>query len=203
MCSHPSDVAGSRPHPGRAVPKVAPVTHRPPALLLAALLLLSLSACTSDRVSGPRLADAKSVVQLVRNEAGDRVPPESVQRVEVISDASETCDSATEDPDGIQRRWVSSSAFTLAPGSGATLEATYADLINSFSGDGWSEVTYGGRGSVTLQKPESLSTLSFLATPEDVGAGTAASITISVASGCVATAGSGSDEVTLLEESAD
>lgn len=179
------------------------MTQRTPALLLAALLLLPLSGCTTDRVSGPRLADAKSVVQLVRNEAGDRVPPESVERIEVLNDASEACGSATEDPNGIQRRWVSTSAFTLVAGSGDTLEATYAELINSFSGDGWSEVTYGGRGSVTLQKPESLSTLSFLATPEDAGAGTAASITISVASGCVPTDGSGSDEVTMLDEAAD
>lgn len=181
----------------------APVSLRIPVLLLAASLLVTLSACASDEPTGPRLANAKSIVQLVRNEAGDRVPSESVASMDVVTDGSEACLAVDEDPSGKLRRWASTSVVTFNEGDGDTLESIYADVINSFSGNGWSEVSYGGGGNVTLQKPGSDETLAFLATPEDADAGTPASLTIAITSGCVATAGEGSAEVSVLEDAAD
>lgn len=169
-------------------------------LLLAAAL--ALTGCASEPRTGPGLADAKSIVQLVRNEASERIPTASVAAVEIIADESQACGTAADDPKETRRRWAATSVVTLAPGAGDTLESTYADLINSFSGDGWSEVSYDGDGAVSLQKPESEDTIAFLATPMDADAGTPASITIAIVSGCVLTGGAGSAEVALLEDAA-
>lgn len=176
------------------------------AIACAALVLLSATACASDtddeQRRGPRLADAKSIVQLVRNEAGERVPAASVASVTVVKDGSEACVGADDDPAGAQRRWVATSVITFTDGASSTLESAYADLINSFSANGWSEVSYGGGGSVTLQKPESDESIAFLATPADDDSAAPASITMSIASGCVDTAGEGSAEVAVLEDAA-
>ena len=173
---------------------------RTTAIVLSAALLVSLAGCASDTRRGPRLADAKSIVQLVRNEAGERIPAASVAEVTVLSDGSEPCVGASDDPAGAQRRWVATSRVTFTDGASGTLESAYADLINSFSANGWSEVSYGGGGSVTLQKPESQESIAFLATPADAAGGEPASITMSIASGCVDTAGEGSAEVAVLED---
>jgi hypothetical protein len=159
-------------------------------------MVVLLAACTSGS-SGPRLVDAKSIVQLVRNEAGARMPTESVASVTLVDDGSVACETVEVDPGGVQRRWASTSLVTFTDGAGGTLEATYAELIGSFSANGWSEVTYGGGGTVTLKKPGGDATLTFLAEAEEEG--TPASIAITIESGCVATEGTGSEEVALLE----
>lgn len=172
---------------------------RTTACVLATALMLTLAGCSAEPHRGPRLADAKSIVQLVRNEAGERIPAESVAEVSVLSDGSEECVGQDDDSAGTQRRWVATSLITFTADAGDTLEATYADLINSFSANGWSEVSYGGGGSVTLNKPESQESIAFLATAADDAAGEPASITMSIVSGCVETVG---DESAVLEDAA-
>lgn len=168
-------------------------------LSIVALSLVAISGCASAEPSST-LADAKSLVQLVRNEAGSRLSADTVADVTLVDDGSAACALEKDDPDGLERRWESTSVVSFVAGAGDSLEATYAELINSFSANGWSEVAYGGGGMVTLQKPDSDASLQFVAEAEDAAAATPASITVVISSGCVQTAGADSDEVVALEK---
>jgi len=158
------------------------------------ILLLALSACAGSPPTAS-LADAKSLVQLVRNEAGARIAAGTTAELAVVDDISEPCDP--DDSDGRERRWTSTSVVSLDTAAGDSLESVYQDLIDSFSANGWSEVSYEGGGAVSLRKPESDASLQFDATAGDSGE---ASISVTISSACVATAGAESDEVTTLEK---
>ena len=166
---------------------------------LSVVLLLALSSCASAEPTAS-LADAKSLVQLVRNEAGARIADVTTAEIAVVDDVSEACADEGDDPDGRERRWRSTSLVTLDSAAGDSLETIYADLINSFSANGWSEVTYGGGGAVELRKPESDASLNFLAAAEDADAAAPATISVTISSGCVQTQGATSDEVATLEK---
>lgn len=172
-----------------------------PLALLGVMLLSGCAAGDSDTpdTSGATLADSKGIVQLVRNEAGSRLPAESVAEVKLVDDSSEACLAEAEDPERKLRRWASTSVVTMTAEAAAGLEATYSDLIQSFVGNGWSEVSYGGGGAATLMKPDQDASIGFAATKADEAAATPPTIRITIHSGCVATDGETSDEVTTLE----
>lgn len=161
---------------------------------LSLLLLVALSACAAPPPSAS-LADAKSLVQLVRNEAGARIAEAATAELAVVDDASESCDP--DDPEGRERRWTSTSLVTLDTAAGDSLDSIYKELIDSFSANGWSEVSYDGGGAVSLKKPASDASLQFLADRGDAGV---ASISVTISSACVTTGGAESDEVTTLEK---
>lgn len=161
------------------------------------ILLIALSACAMAPPAAS-LADAKSLVQLVRNEAGARIAAGTTAELAVVDDVSEACDP--DDSEGRERRWTSTSLVTLDPAAGDSLESIYGDLIDSFSANGWSEVSYGGRGAVSLRKPESDASLEFVADSGDTDTNVPATITVTISSGCVQTAGAESDEVATLEK---
>lgn len=169
------------------------------ALLSTALAVAILTTGCTAQATGARLVDAKSIVQLVRNEAGARLPVELVADIAVESDSSQSCMAVAEDPLGTMRRWQSTTVITLADGEGSRLEPVFLDLIESFSANGWSEVTYGGGGTVSLKKPGGDATLEFVAAAESADALAPATITVNVESGCVMTAGENSEEVVVLE----
>ena len=172
---------------------------RTPALASAIIAVTLLAGCASA-AAGATLADSKGLVQLVRNEAGQRLPADDVAEVKLVDDGSEACADAADDPEGRERRWASTLVVTLSPTASDSLETTYSELIDSFVGNGWSEVSYGGGGAATLQKPDEDASIAFAATQADVDAATPPSVSITIHSACVATAGAESDEVTKLEE---
>lgn len=167
------------------------------AAIALAVVLAALAAGCASTPAGATLADSKGLVQLVRNEAGQRLPADDVQEVKLVDDGSEACDA--DDPKGIERRWASTLHITMLPSASDSFETTYSDLIESFVGNGWSEVSYGGGGAATLQKPDNNASIDFAATKADVDAATPPTIRITIHSGCVTTAGADSDEVTELE----
>jgi len=171
---------------------------RIPQLAAAVLGIALIAGCTSTP-AGATLADSKGLVQLVRNEAGQRLPADDVEDVTLVDDGSEACAEAADDPEGLERRWASTLLVTLSPTASDTLETTYSELIDSFVGNGWSEVSYGGGGAATLQKPDQEASIAFAAAKADPNAATPPTIRITIHSACVTTAGAESDEVTKLE----
>ena len=171
---------------------------RTPAIALVIVVLTTLAGCASTP-AGATLADSKGLVQLVRNEAGQRLPDYEVENVELVDDGSEACKDEADDPEGLERRWVSTLLITLAPTAANSLESTYSELIESFVGNGWSEVSYGGDGATELQKPDQDASIAFAATKADPDAATPPTIGITIHSACVTTAGAESDEVLELE----
>ena len=171
---------------------------RTPQLVVVILTTALIVGCSSTP-AGATLADSKGLVQLVRNEAGQRLPADDVQEVELVDDGSEACKDAADDPAGLERRWASTLHITMLPAASETFEATYSELIDSFVGNGWSEVSYGGGGAATLQKPDQDASIAFAATKADPDAATPPTIRITIHSGCVTTGGTDSDEVKKLE----
>jgi len=168
---------------------------RKAAIALAVATAAFAGGCAGSPASAT-LADSKGLVQLVRNEAGQRLPTDDVQEVKLVDDGSEACD---DNPAGRERRWSSTLLVTLLPTASDSLEGTYSDLIDSFVGNGWSEVTYGGGGAATLKKPGTDASIAFTATKADPDAATPPAINITIRSACVTTAGAESDEVQELE----
>lgn len=82
-----------------------------------------------------RLVDTKSPVQLLRNDATNRVAEEDIASIRKEVDHSEPCDTEAENPGGLVRQWRSSVELVLADGTDrvAIMEA----LLASFTDQNW------------------------------------------------------------------
>jgi hypothetical protein len=168
--------------------------------LTAVIIVLSLGACAAEEKNSQypdiTLAQAKSNVQLLRNDAAGRIPEELVDIILVSSDLSTGCESEASDPDGLIRAWQSGARISLIPG--ADLTAVIDDLVASFVDQGW-EHDSGSASTITLSKSTIFTDIEITTTPEDADAGKSAEVTLALTSPCVVTDGEGSKEVRQLE----
>jgi len=147
----------------------------------------------------PTLAETKSVAQLLRNEAASRLPEIVFKEINGTNDVSEACESATDDPDGLSRSWLSSMTILLTNSQSARIATVSQELADSFVADGWVEKTSDSTDAtlITLTNENSLATIAFSVEPKADGQEPA--IRIATSGPCVPTAGEGSDEVLQLE----
>jgi hypothetical protein len=177
------------------------------AAALVALSLAGLTACaggSSPSAGGGAaltLAQTKSPVQLLRNEAASRIDEFVVETVNETEDLSTACKTEEADPLGLSRSWTSSVEVSLKAGSAWRAGIITEDLIASFEKQGWvasrglpSAVTYTG-----LKSDTSAAHIGLTLTNEDVAAGVPAKLQITTQGPCVTTAGAASDEVKKLE----
>ena len=164
-------------------------------LLIAAAAVLTLGGCATGQ--GISLAEAKSNVQLLRNDAASRIPAELVDIVLVSSDLSTSCEPESTDPEGLLRAWHSGARISLTPG--ADLDAVIDDLVASFVAQGWEEAPGTIATATTLSKPAIFTDIEITATREDTDDDSTAEITLALTSPCVLTDGESSKEVRQLE----
>ena len=176
----------------------------------AALVLLTLAGCAGQSVSpaaggsGITLAQSKSPVQLLRNEAASRLPSIIAKDVAETGDTSVACLPADADPDGRSRAWHSSLTLLVTNSRAASIHAASDDLVASFVEQGW--VAADGEGDAAASTPSTV--LTNTASPVTIAVqelpksdDQKAAIRITTVGPCVATAGEGSDEVLALESS--
>ena len=154
----------------------------------------------SDDYPDLSLAESKSNVQLLRNSAESRIAAEVVES-STDTDASTACLSASEDPDGKIRRWLSSTEVNLVRWH-AWRVADVADiLIDTFSDQSWDTIDIEGEHTdaaklLTSGKGLAEIQVEALGTEDD----SAATVYITVTGPCVKTDGADSDEVADLEQ---
>jgi len=188
-------------------------TRRFAALAVATLTFATLTACASQPGGGAgtgtaaalTLAQTKSPVQLLRNEAADRIDEFIVETVNETEDVSTPCKTAEADPLGLERSWTSSVEVSIKAGSAWRADIVADELVASFEAQGWvasrgapSAVTYTG-----LKSETSTATIGLSVTHEDPAAGTPAKLQITTKGPCVMTGGAESDEVVKLAEKAE
>ena len=168
--------------------------------VITALLVLSgcaaASNTSSDNGKEPTLVQTKSPVQLLRNDATDRVDKSIVSDIRKTTDASTPCFNEEDNPGGLIRQWKSSAELVLVGGSdrdGATTQ-----LVQSFVDQGWEseQVSDDSTFGLTLLTSDS-SVASIEISSADFSA--VAIIRITATGPCVTTAGPDSDEVKGLE----
>jgi len=162
---------------------------------------LALAGCASGETaangSGPSLADTKSPVQLLRNEAADRIPAGVIADVIPGNDSSSACKTVGEDPEGRERFWASDVRVELTPET--TVELVLSKLLISFTSDGW--VKSEDSGSASFQFTREGSAADVNVTTEQATENSGGAVIVSVQGPCVMTAGADSDEVRKLEAS--
>jgi hypothetical protein len=182
------------------------------ALAALALSLVGLTACSADdgkpAHSGLTLAETKSPVQLLRNEAATRIPPAAIESVSQTADVSVACKTEAEDPEGLRRSWHSDVEVTIETGSAWRVDAIVDDLAASFVEQGWVATpldTRSDKHAVKLTKEGMLSAIRVTAHRPDpaatVAVGDTEPVTIDLALNgpCVDTDGAKSDAVKKLE----
>jgi len=187
-------------------------TRTTSALAVVTLSLAALTACASQTGGNSgtatdaslTLAQTKSPVQLLRNEAANRIDEFIVETINETEDLSTACKTAEADPLGLERSWTSSVEVSLKAGSAWRATIVADELVASFEAQGWvasrgapSAVTYTG-----LKSETSAATIGLTVTNEDTAAGTPAKLQITTEGPCVTTAGAESDEVARLEKRA-
>jgi hypothetical protein len=177
-------------------------------LAIVTLSLVGLTACSTDDggtdETGAKtlsLAQTKSPVQLLRNEAASRLDEFVVESVNESEDLSVACKTAEADPLGLSRSWRSSVEVSFKEGSAWRASIVAEDLLASFEAQGWvasrgapSAVTYSG-----LKSETSAATIGLTVTNEDLATATPAKLQITSLGPCVPTDGAESDEVKRLE----
>jgi hypothetical protein len=174
---------------------LAPVT---PLIVALALVLTGCAAgSATPTVDNPAqtLAQSKPPVQLTRNEAIGRIPVQSVQSIDDVTDTSIACLSAAEDPDELQRAWHSAFTATIVSGNVFRVDAIAANLVQAHTDEGW-QATTGADGSTHLTSPTI--DVEILIDPETIS-DTEATVHFEATGPCVETAGKDSDEVKDLE----
>ena len=154
------------------------------------------------------LAETKSPVQFLRNDAASRIPTAVIDSVEGTVDESVACLDESEDPDGLIRSWHSSALVTIVSGSAWRVEAIVDNLIQSFTDQEWAARSLGETAefrSSMLTSKTSMAEIQVIgerpdpnATEGDESAGQV-TVEIEVHGPCVRTEGSGSEEVLKLE----
>jgi hypothetical protein len=182
------------------------------AALAALALTFALSACSStggaSAGSGPSLAETKSPVQLLRNEAATRIPPAAIESVVQTEDKSMPCKTEAEDPEGLRRSWHSDVRVTVDPSSAWRVDMIVDELAASFVDQGWVATpldTRADKHGVRLSKEGMASAIRVTANRPDPAATEAVpdaepvSIDLALNGPCVDTAGADSDSVRKLE----
>jgi hypothetical protein len=177
-----------------------------------ALSLTTLTACSAGAGaaghSGPTLAETKSPVQLLRNEAATRIPPAVIESVSQTADVSVACKTEAEDPKGLRRSWYSDVQVTVEAGSAWRVDTIVDDLAASFVDQGWVATPLDTRSdthALKLTKKSMPSAIRITAHRPDPAAtavvGTSEPVTIDLALNgpCVDTDGAKSDAVMKLE----
>ena len=154
------------------------------------------------------LAETKSPVQFLRNDAASRIPTAVIDSVEGTVDESVACLDEAEDPNGLIRSWHSSALVTIVSGSAWRIEAIVDNLIQSFTDQEWAARSLGEtvefRSSMLTSKT-SMAEIQVIGERPDPGAAEGdestgkVTVEIEVHGPCVRTEGSGSEEVLKLE----
>jgi hypothetical protein len=168
----------------------------------ALLCAVSLSACSTDGADNGSvgLAQTKSPVQLMRNEAASRIPTGAVEMTDQVEDLSVACKSADADPEGRERSWRSSVLVTIEDGSAWRVATIGDDVAASFVEEGWS-LSKGPTTPTTniiLENPGSAASVT-LAVTEGADDKSGATIRVIATGPCVDTDGAESPEVKQLE----
>ena len=114
-------------------------------MAIVSLALVGMTACASTggtpgaggKGATLTLAQTKSPVQLLRNEAAGRVDEFVVETVNETQDLSSACKTEEADPLGLSRSWTSSVDVSLKAGSAWRLDIVATDLVASFEAQGW------------------------------------------------------------------
>jgi len=168
------------------------------------LSIVGLSACApaSSAESSITLAQTKSPVQLLRNEAASRIGNIVVGSVDTTGDASRACKTEETDPLGRSRQWMSSVSVSLSAGNAWRIDEVTQQLADSFTEQGWTaergmqaDVSFTG-----LKSDTSSATIGLTSTAGDDAAGVPATLVITTEGPCVMTGGAESDEVKKLEK---
>ena len=161
-----------------------------------ALVLALLSACSTPAIEPLTLAQSKSPVQLLRNEAWYRLPEVMVKGDSETTDESVACD---DDPQELMRSWHSSTIALVNNSFAPRVVGVGDELAQTFVEQGWEAERTETETSVltVLTRPVSIAVIEIeavLKTSEH-----RATVRISATGPCVATAGKDSDEVRSLE----
>lgn len=144
----------------------------------------------------PRLVDTKSPVQLLRNDATNRVDPENIASIRKEVDQSEPCFTEEKNPGGLIRQWKSSVELVLADGTDRV--AIMTELVQSFVDQGWTAEELSNDtdfADTLLSSDSSLAGIQISSTEMSI-----VSIIRVISTGpCVTTDGPDSEEVTSLE----
>ena len=159
---------------------------------------LLLSGCTASPASTGELtlAQTKSPVQLLRNDAIDRVEKRFIAEVLPTTDGSEACLEAGGNAEGLIRQWKSSVEIVLA----ADADVAYVSerLVQGFTAKGWDDEAISDHGPFWLTKLTSTRSVAAVEIGwEEHDDGSL--IKISSTGPCVMTGGPDSDEVVNLE----
>jgi len=166
---------------------------------LAVLTALVLTGCSDTSSSeGPTLAETKSPVQLLRNEAASRVQESQVEQILNTQDESTNCRTPETDPDGLLRSWRSTSRLQLVYSTSVEVSAVVDNLAESFVKQGWDRGIYGTASIIELTRAGSETNIHISFKRADDEAQTGAEVQIAVAGPCVMTKGKTSDEVVKL-----
>jgi hypothetical protein len=184
-----------------------------PGAMIVLLAVASLTACGTEPESEsvPKsttgesltLAQTKSPVQLLRNEAAGRIDEFVVEAVDATEDVSLPCQTVETDPLGLSRSWTSSVEMSIKAGSAWRASIVADELASSFEAQGWvasrglpSAVSY-----IVLRSETSDATIGITLTTEGVAPARSAKLRITTNGPCVQTAGADSGEVMSLEGS--
>jgi hypothetical protein len=106
-------------------------------MALVTLTLAGTTGCSMGSAGALSLAETKSPVQLLRNEAASRIPPAVIDAVSDTEDHSVSCESESEDPAGLRRSWHSNARVTVVTGSVWRVDQVVDDIGQSFADQGW------------------------------------------------------------------
>lgn len=160
---------------------------------------LALTGCVGTTAQS-ELATTKPPVQLLRNEAANRLISGTDESVGAQDDFSAACKTEQEDPEGLYRSWRSTLLAEVPQESAIGVDQFVGALATSFSEDGWvfTEEHDGSAGKITtMTRSGSIVTLTFTAQEGD---GDGATVLIEASGPCVLTGGPDSDEVKNLEK---
>lgn len=165
---------------------------------LALLAVLALSGCAATPTEVTSLAQTKSPVQLLRNEAANRIPQEAVASTLNTQDESTNCRTPETDPEGLLRSWRSIIRFELVYGDAVDADAIVDDLAESFVDQGWDRGIYGTASIIELTRPGSETNIHISVKKANDENEEGAEIQLTVAGPCVMTEGKDSGEVKSL-----
>lgn len=171
--------------------------NRLPGAVAFALVIGTLVGC-ADAGGGQSLADTKSPVQLLRNEAASRIPVDLVEKVLVQQDESTACRTTETDPEGLLRSWRSIVRLQLRYDEAIDPQSVIEELADSFVDDGWDQGTFGVASIIELTRGGSETQIHISMSGADQEAESGAEVQLAVSGPCVMTAGADSDEVTKL-----
>lgn len=174
------------------------------ALVVASIAAGALSSCAAESEEGSpypalTLAQTKAPVQLLRNEAANRIPEKLIDSIIASKDVSSACQTEETDPDGLIRSWRSSVRIGLKPSDKIKVESVVAALNATFIKQGWEQGSYGAATIVELTSPQSAVVIHISTKAADKETGAGAELQIQTGGPCVPTDGTTSDEVANLE----